>query len=225
MAEDSPVPQRRQQGTSRAYILDRLKRENLLHYVDAIERGEISAHAVAVQCGWIQRPPTLGGDTTYQARRRRLRLQAITGEGLDAGRMMELWLGPNPSHGSLFSSREELQAAWEQNRVEVMRLWGSHGRRPMAWWEFDAGDLKHPGYDRERSTLWRAGVLTAAERAELELGWRREFDAAWKKDARARHEHHEWAGIPHELVEAWTAERKQHRGRQPAPLQEAPATK
>src|SRR6516162_9988417 len=128
--------------------------------------------------------------------RRAAEVSDIDACGLTFSELQELWLGAHPTTGSHFRSREELVAAWEAGRAVVMRLWGSHGRRPMAWWEFDAGDLKHPGYDRERSTLWRAGVLTAAERAELELGWRREFDAAWKKDARARHEHHEWAGIP-----------------------------
>ena len=88
--------------------------------------------------------------------------------GLTLSELQELWLGAHPTTGSHFRSREDLVAAWEAGRAVVMRLWGSHGRRPMGWWEFDAGDLKHPGYDRERSVLWRAGVLSAVECAELE---------------------------------------------------------
>jgi hypothetical protein len=160
-------------------------------------------------------------------------LRAING-GTGLSQLQELWLGPNSSHGSLFDSREELQTAWEQNRAEVMRLWGSHGRRPMAWWEFDAGDLKHPGYDLERSTLWRAGLLTEAEKTELEHEWRAEFEKAWAPDfmlnvdgrelltgIRARAAHLRWADVPHELVAAWTAERK-HR-EQPASPEEVAA--
>src|SRR5262245_40120793 len=95
---------------------------------------------------------------------------------------MELWLGPNPSAGSLFNSREELVQAWTEHRDEIMAQWGSHGRRPMAWWEFDAGALKHPGYDRERSTLWRAGHLTADEKAALEREWKAAFAEAAAPD-------------------------------------------
>jgi len=83
--------------------------------------------------------------------------------------MQELWLGPGPA-GSLFCSREELQAAWAQYRSECMRLWGSRARRPMAWWCLEAPGLglKWPGYDAEKSYLYEAGVLSAEERAEVE---------------------------------------------------------
>src|SRR5262249_14579976 len=106
-----------------------------------------------------------------------------------------------------------------------MRLWGSHGRRPMAWWEFDAGDLKHPGYDRERSTLWRANVLSEAERTELEAEWAVEFAKAHRPHffhhtgvevlhgVRARRAHYAWADIPDELIEQWTAARRRRRSR------------
>ena len=128
--------------------------------------------------------------------------------GLTLSELQELWLGAHPTTGSHFRSREELVAAWEAGRAVVMRLWGSHGRRPMAWWEFDAGDLKHPGYDRERSTLWRAGVLSESERTELEAEWRREYEAVRGKGVRERREHLEHCDVPHELIEAWTAARR-----------------
>src|SRR5262252_5825080 len=87
----------------------------------------------------------------------------------------------------------------------------SHGRRPMAWWEFDAGDLEHPGRDREQSTLWRAGVLSESERAEVEAEWRREFDVTRGKSARERREHYEFHDIPDELIERWQGTRKRRR--------------
>src|SRR5262249_10234135 len=55
---------------------------------------------------------------------------------------------------------------------------GSHGRRPAGWWEFNAGDLEHPGYFRERSYLYEHNVLGQQERVELEAAWKTAFDAA-----------------------------------------------
>jgi hypothetical protein len=112
----------------------------------------------------------------------------------------------------------------------------------MGWWEFEAGDLKHPGYFHERSTLWRAaGVLSEAERAGLEHEWRAAFEEAQAADfsvnsgdaellkgdlARAAHyAHHD---IPRELVRRWERAARRRRARaerQPeAPAQEAAAT-
>jgi len=91
----------------------------------------------------------------------------------------------------------------------------------MAWWEFEAGDLRYPGYDRERSFLFERGLFADAERAELVPHWREEFDRAHSPgffhcagpgkfldgDA-ARRAHFAWADIPSSLVDAWTAERQ-----------------
>ena len=136
--------------------------------------------------------------------------------GLSLSELQELWLGAHPTTGSCFRSREELVAAWQAGRAVVMRLWGSHGRRPRGWWEFEAGDLKHPGYFRERSVLWRANVLGPEEKLEVEREWRADFDAARKMGAQERREHHEHCDIPTELIREWTAERR-HRPRVAAP--------
>jgi len=146
--------------------------------------------------------------------------------GLTLSELQELWLGAHPTSGSHFCSREELVAAWEAGRAVVMRLWGSHGRRPMGWWEFESGDLEHPGYFRERSTLWRAaGVLSEAERNELEVEWRRTFDAARGMSARERREHFEHCDVPAELIERWKAERRRRNAtKPPASSQEVAAT-
>jgi hypothetical protein len=65
--------------------------------------------------------------------------------GLTYSELQELWLGPC-NGGSVFASTEELRAAWATGRAVVMRLWAARGRRPMAWWCFDAPDLnlKYP---------------------------------------------------------------------------------
>ena len=127
--------------------------------------------------------------------------------GLSLGELGELWLGPNPSQGSLFRDREELVAAWEAGRAVCMRLWGSHGRRPQGFYEFEWKGPRPP-YDVERSTLWRAGVLSEAERAELEVEWAQAYDAAKGKGARERREAYENADIPEELIRAWAGARR-----------------
>jgi hypothetical protein len=130
--------------------------------------------------------------------------------GLTFSELQELWLGP--CNGSVFDSPEDLRAAWVSGRAVVMRLWGSHGRRPCAWWAFDTA-LEHPGYAKERSFLYEHKELAPAERTELEREWRRDFDAACRMDARERREHLEHCDVPAELVTAWEVERKAVRRR------------
>ena len=210
-------------GTSKAYIVDRLKREGETALLDAVTTGKITAMTAAVELGWVLRPPKRGGNT-QRTKRIAHQVRTITGEGLSGGQMMELWLGPNPT-GSLFDSREQLVAAWEANRDAIMRQWGSRGRRPAGWYEFEH-EGPRPPYDEERSTLWRAGVLAESERAELEREWRAEVETAQAPDftvndgsgellkgdcARAAHyAHHD---IPRELTRKWLAAARRRRTR------------
>jgi hypothetical protein len=78
-------------------------------------------------------------------------------------RRMTLY-GPDPRWDA-FDTEEEAGAAWAQHRERILEHYP--GRRPMGWWHFEAGDLRYPGYDRERSTLYETGLLGEAERAEL----------------------------------------------------------
>jgi hypothetical protein len=148
---------------------------------------------------------------------------------------MELWLGPSGT--SVFTSREALKSTWERARERMMASL-SPGRRPMGWWEFDAGDLKHPGYDRERSTLWRAGLLSADEKIALEAEWQTEFETAQAPDFTlndgsdeilvgdcARAAHYRWADIPDKLVKRWEKAERRRRVRQGAPLEEVAVIK
>jgi hypothetical protein len=206
-------------GLRRDYILARLERDGHKDLVEAICKGRVSAYTVAVELGWTKRPEPIGTGSTNAARRRQHQLKAFASGGLTSGQIQELWLGPS-HNGSYFGSREELEQAWEQNRNEVMRLFANNGRRPRAWWCFDAPslNLKYPGYDREQSYLFEAGVLSEAECAELLRSWRRKFEQAQTPGFdlndgeriligdRARAAHFEWAGIPRALVEQWSAE-------------------
>ena len=143
---------------------------------------------------------------------------------ISLGEAQELWLGPGP-RGSLFDSREALVSAWQRARGYVMRLWGRGGKRPMAWWQFEAPDLglKWPGYDRQQSYLFAAGVLEEKERAELELQWRRDFEHARSiEDPVARKRYLDWADVPISLRQEWRAERRRPK-RQSAPSAEAGA--
>jgi hypothetical protein len=222
MAEDPSVTPRRQQGTSRAYILDRLRRENQTDFIDAIERGEVSPHAVAVQLNWVRRPPT-AGVRGHHARRRQLRFQAIDG-GLSAGQMMELQYGPNPSAGSLFSSREELVDAWQRARERLMAV-SNPGRRPQAFYEFEFTG-RRPSYATERSVLWKMGLLSAGELGTLETEWKAAFREAQAPDFTlndgsgellkgdcARLAHYEHHDIPRELVRRWEKAERRRRSK------------
>jgi len=147
----------------------------------------------------------------------------------------ELWLGVCGAK-SVFTSREELEDAWQRARERMLASL-SPGRRAMAWWEFDAGDLKHPGYNLERSTLWRKGLLSADEKTALEAEWKAEFERAQAPDFTvndggsellrgdcARAAHYEHYDIPRELVKKWSAAQRR-RERRSAPLEEAAAIK
>jgi hypothetical protein len=195
----------RPHGTSKIYILERLRREGRTDFISAIKADKISALAAAVELGWVNRPPRRGGSHN-RAKKREHELRAIAGDTNLFSQLQELWLGPHPTQGSVFNSRDELVQAWTTHRDRVMRQWGNHGRRPQGFYEFE-WDGPRPAYAVERSSLWRAGVLSEAERAELEAEWRQEFDAA-RGGTRERREHYEFHDVPAELVEQWTAQKK-----------------
>ena len=211
---NSPPP--RPTGTSRAYFLERLKRDGRADLLAAIENGHLSAYAAAEAAGYVTRRPVLGTGSTNQARRR---ARVVAGE-IRSDQLFELWLGPS-HHGSLFRDEAELRAAWEKNRDLLMAQHAHGGRRPRGWWAFEAADLRYPGYDRERSFLFERGLLADAERFELLDWWKAEFEWSYDPDffyterageilegARARRAHYRWADIPRSLVETWAAARK-----------------
>jgi hypothetical protein len=65
MPEDRPPP-----GTNRAYLLYRLERAGEVELLAAVEAGELSAFAAAVEAGIVRRPAALGTGTTNHAKRR-----------------------------------------------------------------------------------------------------------------------------------------------------------
>ena len=223
-----------EQGTSTAYLVNRLKNEGRDDLVAAIETGRLSVFAAAEAAGYVQRPEVLGTGSPNQRRKRQHQLRALAGGALSGSQAFELWLGPAPT-GSLFADREQLRMAWEQHRDAIMARWGSHGRRPAGFYEFD-WDGHRPPYDLERSTLWRADKLTPEERVTLEAEWRAEFEAAQAPDFTlndgsgellvrdcARAAHYRWADIPDKLVKRWEKAERRRRERRPTPLREETA--
>jgi hypothetical protein len=137
---------------------------------------------------------------------------------LDGDQEMELWLGPN-HRGSAFESEAQRQWAWTQHRDRLMVIWGKHGKRPWAWWRYEAG-RPHPG-DRQASTLYEMGVLSDEERAELIRWWSEQFERTYAahfffcrgpgrilEGAPARAAHLSWADCPRKLVTQWSKERQ-----------------
>jgi hypothetical protein len=217
-------------GNSRSHLVRKLKKEGRPDLVRAVEAGAVTPFAAACEMGWRKRARTLGTGSSNAAKRRAARLRKFGVDGrLTGDQIQELWLGP-PAGGSAFAGDEERRVAWFRQRDFLMT---SGGRRPMAWWHYEAGDLSYPGYDLERSTLFAAGLLGAEEAAELLAEWRDDFDRAHRpgffhckgpgrclRGAAARRAHYAWADIPRELLIEWTLARRRSaravRGMRPA---------
>ena len=83
---------------------------------------------------------------------------------LNHAQEMTLLYGPDPRWDA-FRSEEEYRDAWERNRDRILAAY-RQGRRPMAWWTFEA-PIKFPGYERQQSALFEAGLLGEEERPRL----------------------------------------------------------
>jgi hypothetical protein len=70
---------------------------------------------------------------------------------ITATQEMELWMGRS-RHGSAFRDDEQARRLWVEHRDRLMQLFANNGRRPQAWWKFEA-PFKYPGFNRERSAL------------------------------------------------------------------------
>lgn len=68
-----------------------------------------------------------------------------------------------------------------EHRDRLMELFAHNGRRPQAWWRYES-PIPWPGFNLERSSLWAAGLLGAAEKRALEQDWRQEFDRSLAPD-------------------------------------------
>jgi hypothetical protein len=217
-----------QQGTSREYLLDRLRREGHADWVEAIEAGRVSAFSVACELGWVTRSPTLLGERAHQSKRRRHRLaeerQRISAPRLQPDQLTShqrefLLYGPDDRCGDAFNTEAEVEAAWQRHRDALLACCPP-GRRPWGWRIFDAPHVAWRGYDRELSINWAANVLTPEEKAQLERQWHKDFEKAhsptfsfclgpdhFLKGEAAKRAHLAWADVPLELVRQWKKEK------------------
>ena len=202
-------PTRKWRGSSRRYLLQRLKEAGRGDLVEAVEARRISARRAAVGLGWIKEAPR--SSEGAQAHQRQFEMTEVFGGGAPArcAVIMELIIGPSSGMGSLFRSREELEQAWLQHQGEIMCDWDKPARRPAAWHEF-VWTGEPLDYDTERSTLWRADILEPEERAAIESEWFAEFQWAYAQgfDAKRRRQHFKSNDIPIELARKWTSERR-----------------
>jgi len=84
----------RQTGTSRAYLLKRLRREGYGDLLAAVENGRLSAYAAAEAAGYVTRRPVIGTGSQGQAKRRAAR-------GRDDRQLMELLARPESARLAL----------------------------------------------------------------------------------------------------------------------------
>jgi hypothetical protein len=129
---------------------------------------------------------------------------------------MVLQYGASDRWADAFRDESEHRDAWIRNRDRLL-AWYRHARRPQAWWQFEA-PIPDPGYEREQSALYAAGLLGEDERAELVAWWREQFEKAqapdfwlclgpgrFLKDEPARRAQYREADIPRALLSQWTA--------------------
>jgi hypothetical protein len=239
-----------QRGTSVSYFIRRFRAEGLHQLADAVEQGKIAAKTCAIELGWLPSARPKSAELRPQAAQRReralhvLRQQGAFGEAatqrtsVTPAEAQELRLGPcadDPSWGSLFPDRADLLRAWEIERERLIRHCSP--RRPMAWWNFDSKELglEWPGLEHEKSYLWKHGVLSEPERLAIEQEWLEAFNEASEPGfveysngkmvtgARARRLLYRNEDIPHELVTAWTAERRRRRKSKEEPARKGKA--
>jgi len=130
----------------------------------------------------------------------------------------ELAWGVSHRLGPTFSNDDEAREAWVLNRPRLMSLFAFGGRRPQGWWKYES-PIPWPGFNLERSTLWEAGLLGAAERRALEADWRNEFFLSLQPGFTFRersgdylhgHEAHiahlVFCDVPAALAERWSSE-------------------
>jgi hypothetical protein len=124
-----------------------------------------------------------------------------------------MWMGPFEPGKSVFPTEAEARACWMRNRDFMLERYGSDGKRPFYWWQFEAETagikFKFPGdWDRQEQLLYQAGVLSEQEREQLTTHWRKLFDEAQALRSLACKRALRRSGIPQSLLMRWTKERR-----------------
>jgi len=160
------------------------------HLHQLVMEGVITTNCAAVTAGF------------YRGRKNQHKPPSVSVEGSSAlshQQEMELWFGPR-GKTSAFANDDERKRIYFEQRDKWLRYWANNGRRPMAWWEFEA-PFKYPGFNRERSTLYTAGLLGADESKQLEEYWHTEFERSVTKPWDEHIDHLIFCDVPPELAE------------------------
>jgi len=144
-----------------AEILRRLRVHHPPLYQLVME-GVITVHRAATTAGF------------YRGRKNQHKPpSAVEGSTISHHQEMELWFGTR-GKPSAFANEDERKHLWQEHRDRLMKYWANNGRRPIAWWKFES-PLRWPGFDRERSALWAARLLSNTEMQQLEAQWTEAF--------------------------------------------------
>lgn len=102
---------------------------------------------------------------------RRRRLYRLLGSGLTADQRQHLECGHAFFlNGDPFASEDERQATWARHRRQILKDWDRPGRRPEAYWRYDAPDLL-AAHDDYEATAIHAALADAREKRLIELQW------------------------------------------------------
>lgn len=102
---------------------------------------------------------------------RRRRLYRLLGSGLTADQRQHLECGHAFFlNGDPFASEDERQATWARHRRQILKDWDRPGRRPEAYWRYDAPDLL-AAHDDYEATAIHAALAGAREKRLIELEW------------------------------------------------------
>jgi hypothetical protein len=98
--------------------------------------------------------------------------------GLSGEQEFSLLYGHETRWAGAFADDDERRDAWIRHRERLLAPY-QHGRRPMGWWDYEAS-IPFPGYERQQSALFEAGLLSETEAHELLAWWREQFERTFE---------------------------------------------
>jgi hypothetical protein len=94
---------------------------------------------------------------------------------LTSERWYDLWLGRDPRTGvkRVFGSEADRRECWRQHRDTLMEQHAQGGKRPRAFWDYEADQSTIPADAiSEADAIIRMGIASPSEEATILAGWR-----------------------------------------------------
>jgi hypothetical protein len=190
-------------GNSRAYLLGRLKLAGRSDLLAAVVDGRMTAFEAATEAGLRKLPQPRATDTALAKRK------AFRRHPGQASKDMEMWLGVGHD-GSVFATEAEAECYWREHRARLWPLLCVNGRRPRAWWHWEAKLICD--YDDETALLYDLGELSETEERHFVPIWRRAYDRiAGLQGYTATRAGLDEAILPRNLLRQWNGERRRAR--------------